>query len=118
MSDEERRTERGAFFGSIQKTLSHLMWADQLWISRFRGAELPRGGIPESVALYPDWEQLKHLRASFDTDNLNRSLALDSAPCCWLIVSGTWQRNFVRLMVAPQAAAHGATHAMSRAGFA
>ena len=29
LSDEERRRERGAFFGSIHKTLSHLLWADQ-----------------------------------------------------------------------------------------
>ena len=27
--------ERGAFFGSIQKTLSHLLWGDTLWMSRF-----------------------------------------------------------------------------------
>ena len=27
--------ERGAFFGSIQKTLSHLLWGDTLWLSRF-----------------------------------------------------------------------------------
>ena len=35
LSDDERRAERGAFFGSIHKTLSHLLWADQMWISRF-----------------------------------------------------------------------------------
>ena len=27
LSDEERRRERGAFFGSIHNTLSHLLWA-------------------------------------------------------------------------------------------
>jgi uncharacterized damage-inducible protein DinB len=26
LSEEERRRERGAFFGSIHKTLSHLLW--------------------------------------------------------------------------------------------
>ena len=35
LSDEERRRERGAFFGSIHKTLSHLLWGDQIWMSRF-----------------------------------------------------------------------------------
>ena len=30
LSDDERRRERGAFFGSIHKTLSHLLWADQI----------------------------------------------------------------------------------------
>jgi uncharacterized damage-inducible protein DinB len=29
--------DRGAFFGSIMGTLNHLMWGDQLWISRFDG---------------------------------------------------------------------------------
>jgi len=38
LSDEERRRERGAFFGSIHKTLNHLMWADQLWMSRLTNA--------------------------------------------------------------------------------
>ena len=37
LSDEERRRERGAFFGSIHQTLSHLMWGDRIWMSRFAG---------------------------------------------------------------------------------
>lgn len=27
--------ERGAFFGSIMKTVNHLLWGDQVWLSRF-----------------------------------------------------------------------------------
>jgi uncharacterized damage-inducible protein DinB len=37
MSDDERRRDRGAFFGSIHRTLNHLVWADSIWISRFTG---------------------------------------------------------------------------------
>jgi uncharacterized damage-inducible protein DinB len=66
LSDEERRRERGAFFGSIHKTLSHLLWADQVWMSRFVGGERPKAGIPESVSLYPDWDGLKRERVAFD----------------------------------------------------
>ena len=66
LSDEERRRERGAFFGSIHKTLSHLMWADQLWMSRLANARAPEGGIPQSVSLYPDWTPLRDKRAAFD----------------------------------------------------
>ena len=51
--DDERRRERGAFFGSIHKTLSHLLWADRIWMSRFTDVPKPEGGIPESVSLYP-----------------------------------------------------------------
>ena len=34
LSDEERRCERGAFWGSIHKTLNHILWGDQMWMSR------------------------------------------------------------------------------------
>ena len=70
LSDEERRRERGAFFGSIHKTLSHLLWADRLWMSRLTDVPAPEGGIPRSVALYPDWEVLRTERAAFD-DRIN-----------------------------------------------
>ena len=56
LPDEERRRERGAFFGSIHKTLSHLLWADRIWMSRFTDVPKPEGGIPGSVSLYPDWD--------------------------------------------------------------
>ena len=66
LSAEERQRERGAFFGSIHKTLSHLLWGDRIWMSRSTGSPKPQGGIPESVALYPNWENLKSERAAFD----------------------------------------------------
>ena len=37
LSDEERRRDCGAFFGSIQATLNHLLWGDSIWLSRFAG---------------------------------------------------------------------------------
>jgi uncharacterized damage-inducible protein DinB len=66
LSDEERRRERGAFFGSVHKTLSHLLWADQIWMSRFTGLPKPKAGIPESVSLFPAWDGLKRERVAFD----------------------------------------------------
>ena len=66
LSDEERRRERSAFFGSIHKTLSHLVWADHIQMSRFTDVPRPRAGIPESVSLYNDWNGLKEERARFD----------------------------------------------------
>jgi DinB family len=62
LSDGERRRERGAFFGSIHKTLSHLLWADRIQMSRFTDVPRPSAGIPESVSLYPDWQALKDER--------------------------------------------------------
>ena len=32
---DDRRRERGAWFGSIHKTLNHLLWGDRSWMSRF-----------------------------------------------------------------------------------
>ena len=57
LSDAERRRERGAWFGSIHKTLSHILWADHIWMSRFTDLPKPPAGIPESVSLYPDWDE-------------------------------------------------------------
>ena len=66
LSDAERRRERGAFFGSIHQTLSHLLWADRIWMSRFTNVPAPPGGIPDSVSLYSDWDELKAQRKEFD----------------------------------------------------
>jgi uncharacterized damage-inducible protein DinB len=58
LSEAERQRERGAFFGSIEKTLNHLLWGDQRWMSRSRhrgqvhcmrtvaGAKPPDAGLP------------------------------------------------------------------------
>ena len=67
ISESERRLDRGAFFGSIHATLSHLLWGDQLWLHRLAGTPKPiREDIAGSVSLHNDWEQLKADR--FDTD--------------------------------------------------
>ncbi len=48
LSDAQRKEQRGAFFGSIHGTLSHLLWGDQIWMSRFAGTPRPKAaGIPE-----------------------------------------------------------------------
>ena len=55
LSDDERRRERGAWFGSIHKTFNHLLWGDQAWMYRLAGTPKPQGRIPESVALYEEF---------------------------------------------------------------
>ena len=79
LGDEERRRERGAFFGSVHKTLSHLLWADRVWMSRFTDLPRPEAGIPESVSLYPDWDGLNRERASFDETMITWADRLDPA---------------------------------------
>jgi uncharacterized damage-inducible protein DinB len=77
--DEERRRERGAFFGSVHGTLSHLLCGDQIWMSRFAGTPPPEGGIPDWVVLHPDWDDLKRTRATFDATIIAWADGLDSA---------------------------------------
>ena len=87
LTDTDRRLERGAFFGSIHKTLSHLLWADQIWMSRLTGAERPQGGIPESVDLFPDWEKLKSARLEFDATMVDWADGVESP---WLAAEHTY----------------------------
>lgn len=54
LEDKELHKDRKAFFGSIWKTANHLLWGDQLWMSRFDGGYGPSTGIAESVALHDD----------------------------------------------------------------
>jgi uncharacterized damage-inducible protein DinB len=66
LSEAERRSERGAFFGSIHNTLSHLLWGDRTQMSRFTAVERPPVGVEQSGSLYPDWPGLKDARSRFD----------------------------------------------------
>jgi uncharacterized damage-inducible protein DinB len=66
LTEAQREADRGAFFGSVRATLSHLLWGDTAWMARFDGWAMPPGGIRESVALHPDWVRLKADRAATD----------------------------------------------------
>src|SRR5262249_29186688 len=87
LSEAERRRERGAFFGSIHNTLSHLLWADRIWMSRFTDVPSPGASIRESVTLYPDWGLLKRERGTFDLVIKTWADGLDPA---WLQGDLTW----------------------------
>jgi len=77
LSDEERKRQRGAFFGSIHHTLTHLVLADRMWLHRFAlqqtsfaalsaaALALPEGSDYTSE-LYPDWQDLRQTRVSLD----------------------------------------------------
>jgi uncharacterized damage-inducible protein DinB len=50
LSDEERKRERGAFFGSIHRTLNHLIVADQIWLRRFAQCGADHGFVFEGLS--------------------------------------------------------------------
>lgn len=88
LADAQRKEQRGAFFGSIHGTLNHLLFGDQAWMSRFAGTPKPKApGIPESVAMYESWDDLKRERQVFDRVIIDWADRLDPA---WLEGDLTW----------------------------
>ena len=80
LNDAERRKDRGAFFGSIHSTLSHLIWGDRIWMSRFSGSEKPiQPNIAKSVEEVGDWIDLVEERAEMDQNILEWSKSLSEA---------------------------------------
>jgi uncharacterized damage-inducible protein DinB len=70
LTETQRKEQRGAFFGSVHGTLSHILFGDQIWLYRFTGDETvkPVGAstIAESVTAVPDWADLKQRRIAVD----------------------------------------------------
>ena len=70
LSPLEREQNRGAFFGSIQKTLSHILWGDMIWMSRFTDRPAPAGNIHASPNFVKSWAQYQVDRPAFDQEIL------------------------------------------------
>jgi uncharacterized damage-inducible protein DinB len=88
LTDEQRRATCGAFFKSIHGTLSHLLWADQIWMSRFAGTSKPHAkSIAESPTAYALFDELHEDRKTFDRTIIDWSEALDPD---WLNGDLTW----------------------------
>ena len=85
LTDEELHRERGAFFGSIHRTMCHLLWADQTWMSRFRGTP-PPAPFADLVDLYREWGPLKGGRQKFDAEIVGWAEGLASE---WLVGTHT-----------------------------
>jgi len=66
LSEEARRANRGAFWGSIHGTLNHILWADTTWMTRFDNWEKLSAGIKESDALHQDFLALRNSRTEAD----------------------------------------------------
>jgi len=64
LPEAERRAERGAFFGSIHRTLNHLLVVDRLWMARFEGTDAGIRTLDE--VLYDDFAGLRAAREAED----------------------------------------------------
>src|SRR5215216_6571621 len=64
--DAARRENRGAFWGSLHGTLCHLVWGDQMWMSRFDAWPKPAIAINDSAGMIEDFGELRRIRAEAD----------------------------------------------------
>ena len=112
LPDEERKRERGAFFGSMHGTLNHLLWGDRMWLGRF--IDEPCTASAFGADMYADFAQLVNEREITDRKMLDWA---GNVPASWL--SGTLAftskvdgrtRELPRAVAAMQLFNHGTHH--------
>ncbi|MEJ0097948.1 MAG: DinB family protein [Bauldia sp.] len=64
LPDDDYRADRGAFFGSLHRTLNHLVVTDRIWLRRFTGAGPAQARLDEIV--HDDLPELAVARAVED----------------------------------------------------
>ena len=87
LSDAERCAPRGAFWGSIHGTLTHILWGDRQWMSRFDEWPKPPTPIKESAHMIEDFTELRAVREQADADISRWAAKVDDA---WLVQDLTW----------------------------
>ena len=66
IADDARRQDRGAFWGSLHGTLSHLIWGDQMWMARFDDWPKPSTIQKDSAGMVRDFDELRRTRVEAD----------------------------------------------------
>jgi uncharacterized damage-inducible protein DinB len=66
LDDGARREQAGAFWTSVHGTLSHILWADRLWLARFADGPKPHVDMGSSDRMYDDFAELKAQREETD----------------------------------------------------
>lgn len=87
LTDQERRQQRGAFWGSIHGTLCHLLWGDQIWMFRFDDWPKPTGTQKESSNLIAAFDELCGARAEADVGISEWAARVDDN---WLREEQSW----------------------------
>ncbi len=70
----ERTRDRGAFFGSVDRTLNHILWGDRIWLGRFTGD--PCTAPAFGADMFTDFADLVREREATDTAILHWAGAL------------------------------------------
>ena len=79
LSDDQRRLNRGMFFGSIFKTLNHIIHVDETIHIFIDTKILPQ--FDPSFIPYPEYDELRAARFEFDKNLVNESQTCSQA---WL----------------------------------
>ena len=87
LSETERRAPRGAFWGSIHATLTHVLWGDRQWMSRFDNWPKPDTPIKQSAQMIDDFAELSAVRENADADITRWAHKVDDA---WLGEDMVW----------------------------
>lgn len=88
LDDAARRLDRGSFFASIHGTLSHLLWGDRMWMSRFAGTPKPnQPDFAGSVQEGGDWPELAAARRDMDQAIVDWAAGIDDD---WLAGDLSW----------------------------
>ncbi|HEU0156654.1 MAG TPA: DinB family protein [Stellaceae bacterium] len=87
LSDAERRAQHGAFWGSIHGTLTHILWGDRQWMSRFDNWPKPATPIKESGRMIDDFAELAAARETADAGIARWARKVDEA---WLGDEMVW----------------------------
>lgn len=86
LTDEARKQDRGAFFGSMHRTLDHVLLGDRIWLGRFNGKRYPVKPIGQD--LYDDFDELQAARIEHDAELLAWAKEVTRE---WLDEPMTWQ---------------------------
>jgi uncharacterized damage-inducible protein DinB len=87
LTDAERKADRGAFWKSIHGTLTHLLWGDMQWMSRFNDWPKPEVAIKQSAGMIDDFATLQSRRATADADIVAWANEVDDG---WLAGDLVW----------------------------
>lgn len=87
LTDDQRKADRGAFFGSIHRTLGHVLWGDSQWMSRFDGWDRPTVPIKQSGDMIADFAELRATRVDADARIEDWARRVDDA---WLAADLVW----------------------------
>jgi len=88
MTDEERKRDSRAFFGSLHRTLNHILWGDSVWLGRF--LDEPFAVPAYGADMHADFADLAREREATDVKILDWAGKLAPA---WLEGTFTYRRS-------------------------